>query len=125
MVFTANTIKTSLAAVNGGADYALLTGKTEIFAYENGKKISENPVGVKLTIALQNAGLSPLGVKFDHDPLPKISETDIANACSACEFCFVQIPDCIVTLYSSDKGGISMTATATTAKLVTLNNHKE
>ena len=121
----ANSIKTTLAAVNGGADYTLLVGKSQIFSYENGKKISENPMGVKLTIALQNAGLSPLGVKFDHDPLPKISEADIANACAACNFLFVQIPDCEVTLYSSDKGGISMTAKAETAKLVTLNNHKE
>ena len=113
-------LEVDLPAVNGGVDYALLVGKADIFAYESGKRTSDVRIGVKAMLALQNAQLSPLTVKFDHDPLPKITSEEIDTACSECKFIFVQIPDCAVNLFSSSGGGIGMTATAQTAQVVTL-----
>lgn len=86
--------------------------------------MSEVRTGVKLEIALQGARLAPLAVKFDHDPIPQISDEQIEEACADCNFLFVQIPDCVVNLYSSSSGGIGMTATAQTAKIVTLKSDK-
>lgn len=108
----------NLAAVNGGADSALLTQKSKIFSYVDGKKTSDTPIGVKLTLALQNARLTPLVVKFDHDPLPSVDDSQIEAACSACKFLFVRIPDYKVKVYSSSGSGLGMTATAETAELV-------
>lgn len=113
-------LQVDLPAVNDGADYAMLVGKSDIFPYENGKRTSEVRIGVKLTLALQNARLSTLTVKFDHDPLPKITDEQIGESCAACKFVFVQVPDCIVNLFSSSGGGIGMTATAQTAQIVTI-----
>ena len=71
-------MEVNLEAVNGGVDCALLVAKDDIFAYENGKRVSEIRTGVKLLLALQNARLANLTVKFDHDPLPKITDEQIA-----------------------------------------------
>ena len=108
-----------LSAVNGGVDYAVLAGKDAIFSYEKGRRTSDTPIGCKLTLALQNSHLSTLSVKFPRDPLPKISDEDILEACSACKFLFVQVPDCVVNLFSGDNG-IGMSATAQSAQIVNL-----
>ena len=113
-------LEVDLAAVNG-VDYAILVGKSDVFAYENGKKISDQRTGVKLTLALQGSRLSPLTVKFEHDPVPKVTDEQIETAVLECKFIFVQIPDCAVNIFSSSSGGIGMTATAETAQIVTLN----
>lgn len=113
-----------LAAVNGGLDYAMLVGKSDIFPFENGKRTSDVRTGVKLNLALIGARMSPLTVKYDHDPLPKTGDDDIAAATSNCQFMFVQIPDCVVNVYASNTGGLGMTASAMTAQLVTLDNSK-
>ena len=113
-------LEVDLSSVNG-VDYALLVGKSDVFPYENGKRTSDVRVGVKLTIALQGSRLSTLTVKFDHDPLPKITDEQILTACVECKFLFVQIPDCVVNLFSNSGGGIGMTATAQTAQIVNLN----
>lgn len=114
-------LEVDLPAVNAGLDYALLVGKADVFPYENGKRTSDVRTGVKLTLALQGSRLSTLTVKFDHDPLPKITDEEIEEAVMNCKFVFVQIPDCAVNLFSSGSGGIGMTATAETAQIVTLN----
>ena len=114
-------IETTLSSVNGGADYGILVEKAPIYPYENNKRISDTPTGVRLTLALQNARLNQLTIKFDHDPLPKIADEQIAAACASCNFLYIQIQDAVVTLYSTDSG-IGMTATAETARIVTLNN---
>lgn len=115
-------LEVDLPAVNQGLDFALLVGKSDVFPYENGKRLSNVREGVKLTVALQGARLSPLSIKFNHDPLPNLTDEQIETACLECNFIYVQIPDCIVNLYSSSSGGIGMTATAQTAKIVTLKN---
>lgn len=117
---SANKIEVALAAVNAGVDVALLVGKDPIFAYKEGTKISDDPIGVKLNIVLQNARMAALAVKFDHDPLPKVSDEEIAEATGNLQFLFVKLPDAVVSLFSgSNSYGISMTATAKTAQIVT------
>lgn len=117
-------LNVDLPAVNAGYDFAVLTGKTDIFPYENGKRLSDVREGGKLTIALQGACLAPLAVKFDHDPLPNLTGEQIEVACLGSNFIYIQLPDCAVNLYSSNNGGIGMTATAQTAKIVTLKSDK-
>lgn len=115
-----NKIEVTLAAVNAGVDVALLVSKDPIFPYKDGVKLSDDPIGTKLTVLLQNARMAPLVVKFDHhDPLPKVSDEEIAEATGNLQFLFVKIPDAVVTLYSgSNSYGINMSATAKTAELV-------
>lgn len=112
-------IGTDLAAVNGGVDYAILAGKDMSFPYENGRRTSDTPIGYKLTLALQNNRLNTLSVKFPSDPLPKITDEEIMEACSACKPMLVQIPDCVVNLFSGNNG-IGTTATAQSARIVNL-----
>lgn len=112
-------IELDLAAVNKGADYAILVGKDDTFPYENGKRTSDTRDGVRLTLALQNSRLTQLSVRYDHDPLPKVTDEQIEAATAACKFIYVQIPDAVVAIYSGSSG-IGMTATASTAQLVTL-----
>ncbi|MGO5022446.1 hypothetical protein ACTQ4E_05040 [Lawsonibacter sp. LCP25S3_G6] len=116
-------VSVDLAAVNSNHNFAILTGKSPIYSYgSDGKRTSEEPIGVKLTVALQGARLAPLTVKFDHDPLPKVTDEEIEEAVMNCQPLFVQIPDCAVSLFSSNGSGIGMTATAQTAQIVTLNS---
>lgn len=114
-----NRIELDIAGVNKGATCAILVGKAETYPYENKKRTSDIPDGVRLTVALQNSRLTPLSVRFDHDPLPKVTDEQIEEATAAGKFLYVQIPDAIVTIYSGSSG-IGMTATASTAQLVTL-----
>ena len=116
-------LNVNLSAVNSGYDHAILTGKADIFSYENGKKLSDVREGVKLTVALQGARLAQLSIKFDHDPLPNLTDEQIEEACFEGDFIFVQILDCLVNLFSSSNG-IGMTATAQSAKIVTLKSNK-
>ena len=116
-------LSVDLPAVNAGYDYAVLTGKSNIFSYGNdGKRTSEEPIGVKLTVALQGARFAPLTIRYSQDPLPKFHDEDIEAACVSNNLIYVQIPNCVVNLYSSNSGGIGMTATAETAQIVTLNS---
>ena len=115
-------LSVDLPAVNAGYDYAVVTGKTNIFSWNEGKRTSEEPIGVKLTVALQGARFAPLTIRYSHDPLPKVNDEDIEAACVSNNLIYVQIPDCVVNLYSSNSGGIGMTATAETAQIVTLNS---
>lgn len=114
-------MKLQLPAVNAGMDYALLADKAPFCSYQDGRR-SDEPIGMKLVVALQGANLTPLTVKFDHDPLPRVTDEQIRAACEACQPLLVQLPDCEVSLYSSSNGGIGMTATASKAQLVTLND---
>lgn len=118
-------LNVDLPSVNDGCDYAPLTEKADIFPYENNRKVSDTPIGVKLTLALQGARLAPLVVKFDHDPLPDITDEQIEAACLNLDFIYVQIPNCTINLYSSNSSSdIGMNGTAQTAKIVTLKSDK-
>jgi|BioPla2DNA2_1021312.scaffolds.fasta_scaffold08538_5 hypothetical protein len=110
-----------LAAVNGGVDYAMLADKAPFYSYQDGRR-SDEPIGTKLVVALQGANLTPLTVKFDHDPLPRVTDEQIRAACEACQPLLVQLPDCEVSLYSSTGGGIGMSATAGKAQIVKLSD---
>ncbi|MCI9468073.1 MAG: hypothetical protein HFG45_02080 [Oscillospiraceae bacterium] len=116
-------VTSTLEAVNSGMNYAMLLEKADVYDWKDGKRVSDTPIGVRLTLALPGARMLTLPVKFPLDPLPKLTDEKIEEATASCNFLFVQIPDCIVTLYNKDSG-IGMTATAETAQIVTLNNSK-
>jgi hypothetical protein len=114
----ANKLTVNLAAVNG-VDYAILTGKSDVFPYENGKRTSEQRVGVKLTVALQGNRLAPLSIKFPADPLPDVSDEQISAACVSCKPLYVQLSDSEVMVFSGNNG-LGMTATGKTAQIVSI-----
>lgn len=112
-----NKIKTTLAAVNGD-DFAVLTGKTDVYPYDNGKRISDHRTGVRLNVSLQGNRLSPLAVRIEgDDPLPEISDEQIAELCKQKKFAYVKLINCVVSLYSMN-GRMAMSATAGGAEIV-------
>lgn len=113
-----NKITTTLEAVNGGLNYLILTGKRDIFPFENGKRTSQERIGTGFTGALPGNRLATITVKIKGaDSLENIPDEKIAMACTAMKFPIVKFTDCIVTLYNMN-GQIGMTATASGAALV-------
>ena len=80
-------LSVDLPAVNAGYDYAVLTGKSNTFSYSDGRRISDEAIGVKLTVALQGARFAPLTIRYSHDPLPKVNDEDIEAACVSNNLC--------------------------------------
>ena len=113
-----NKLEVTLAALNKGQDYAILTGKSPIYSYDNGKRTSDSPIGFKVSVALQGNRLSPLSVKIEGktDPLSKISEEEIEASCTSIEL-FVRFIDCIINIYTIN-GQMLMSATATGVEIV-------
>lgn len=114
-----NKLEVPLQAVNSGLDYAILTGKSFYYPYENGKRTDETPLGMKVEVALPGNRLSPLTVKVEGatDPLPAISDEEIEASCTNTKLVAVRFADCKVSLYSIN-GQMVMSATATDAELV-------
>lgn len=114
-----NKIETTLAAVNGGQDVAILTAKGSVYPFENGKRTSDTPIGTKFTVALQGNRLTTLTVKIEgtSDPLPNVLDEKIEAACNGLKFFLVRFQDCKVALYSIG-GQMAMTATSSGIELV-------
>ncbi|MBE7725924.1 MAG: hypothetical protein E7244_16370 [Enterocloster citroniae] len=114
-----NKLEVTLAALNKGQDYAILTGKSPIYSYDNGKRTSDSPIGFKVSVALQGNRLSPLSVKIEGktDPLSKISEEEIEASCTNIELLVVRFIDCIINIYTIN-GQMLMSATATGVEIV-------
>lgn len=109
-----------LASVNADMDVVILCEKAPIYAYADGKRTSDTPIGTRLTVALPGARMTQLSVKFDGtDPLPKINDEDLRMSLESCQFLYATLPGCEVTLYPS-ANGIGMTATGKSAQLVNL-----
>ena len=116
--------KGTLSTANDGVDFAILIEKSFIYKWEGRTRLDEI-IGVKLDIALQNKRLAQLGVKFDADPIPNVSDEMIEHALIACKPLYVQIPDCVVNFYSTaGNSDINMSATAKTARIITLKNNE-
>ncbi|RKI76068.1 hypothetical protein D7V90_21785 [bacterium 1xD42-87] len=114
-----NKIEVSLPAVNNGIDYAILTGKSFAYHYENGKRTDETPTCEKIDVALQGNRFSPLTVKIDGmiDSLPEISDEEIEASCTNMKLIAVRFTDCKIALYSIN-GSMVMSATAKGVELV-------
>lgn len=114
----ANLTNLPFASINGGMDHAILTGKTPIYSYENGKRTGDTPIGWKISVILPGNSLSALTVKINNpaEPLPDITEEKIMHACSSLKILLVRLIDCTVSLYAID--GLRMTAVANGVELV-------
>lgn len=114
-----NKIEVSLPAVNSGIDYAILTGKSFAYHYENGRRTDETPTGAKIEVSLQGNRFTPLTVKIDGtiDPLPEISDEEIEANCTNLKLIAVRFTDCKISLYSIN-GNMVMSATAASVELV-------
>lgn len=115
----ANIPKLTLEGINKGYDWAILSGKAPIFAYENNKRVSDTPVAWRLTVLLPGNMLSPLTVKVTQatDPLPSVTDEKIEAACASLKLLYVRLTECVISVYAID--GLKMTATASHVELVT------
>lgn len=114
-----NKIETTLAAINGGQEIVILTGKSSGYNYEGGKRTGDTPTHTKIAVALQGNRLAALTVKIEGsaDPLPGVSDEQIAAACSGVKLLAVKFTDCKVSIYSIG-GQMVMSATASGVELV-------
>lgn len=114
-----NKLEVSLPAINKGQEFAVLTGKSPIYFYEDGKRTSETPIGTKITVALQGNRFTSLTVKIEGktDPLPNITDEEIETSLVNIELFVVKFTDCRVTLYNIG-GNMVMSATATGVEIV-------
>lgn len=113
-----NKIRTTLAAING-FDFAVLTGKNDVFVYEQGKRVGDR-IGVKLTVALHGNRLQSLPIKVvGADPLPDVTDDQIEEACKQRKYIYVKPLECELTIYAID--GMRMTATAKGAEILANN----
>ncbi|MEY8324646.1 hypothetical protein AALB47_12150 [Lachnospiraceae bacterium 54-11] len=114
-----NKLVISLLAVNNGLDYAILTGKSPVYPFENNKKISDTPISWKIEVALQGSRLSALTVKVDGaaDPLPEISDEEIEANCASLKLLAARFKECSITVYTINNSMV-MSATASGVELV-------
>lgn len=117
----ANKVETVFSAINGGQEIAILTSKSSGYAFEGGKRTSDTPTHTKIGVALQGNRLTPLTVKVEGstDPLPSISDEQIAAACLSVKLLAVRFTDCKVSIYSIG-GQMVMSATASGVELVNM-----
>lgn len=108
----------TLTSVNSGIEAVIICEKSDVFPFADGKRTSDTPIGTRLVVALPGARLEHLSVRFDTDPIPKITDEQIQASVENCQFIYATLPDCVVTLYPS-ANGIGMTATGKTVQLVT------
>ena len=119
-----NKIEVNLSTINGGTDYCILTGKSLIYQYENGKRIDDAPIGTRIEVILQGNRFKPLSVKIEgnNNILSNITDEQIDNACCNLKLIPVKFSDCKIALYSINNNMV-MSASATDCKIVS--NQKE
>lgn len=113
----ANRINTTIEAVNGGQDYAILVGKSDVFDYANGQRSSKERVGVRLNLALQGCKMTPLSARLESDPLPDYTDDQLSEMCKQRKFIYVKLLECVVSLYTMN-GSMGMSATAKGAEVI-------
>lgn len=102
-------IKTSIPSINGNLDYLFITKKSQT---------KDAEPTFRITAALPGNRYEQIGIKFPTDPLPQLTDEQIEKSCRALKPILIKVPNAEVTLYHSNNG-IGMTATATTAQIVT------
>ena len=119
-----NKIEVNLSTINDGIDYCILTGKSPIYPYENGKRIDDTPIGTRIEVILQGNRFKPLTVKLEgnNSVLSDVTDEQIENACCNLKLIPVKFSDCKIALYSINNNMV-MTATATDCRI--LSNKKE
>lgn len=109
----------TLESINGSLNYCILVGKNPIYAYKDGKKVSDNPTGTKLEVVLPGNRFTPLSVKIEGNVnvLPDITDEQINDSCASLALMPIQLVDCRVSLYSIG-GQLIFSATACDAKII-------
>lgn len=113
-------METTLEAVNGGDNTVILVAKKLMYAKGSDGKATDTIESVRLDVLLPKSRMNALAVKFTTDPLPKLTDEEIAQACADLAPPIVQLEGTTVKLYSNPTGGLVMTATAETAKIISL-----
>lgn len=113
-----NKIETTLSAINGGDNTAILAEKADIYPYQNGQRTSNDPIGVRLTVILPGYRLSALSVRIEgDDPIPEISNEQLADLCRQRRFTYIELIDCKVSIYSQN-ARMGMSSVAKSAKII-------
>jgi hypothetical protein len=98
--------------MNAGHDVVLLADKGSYFPYENNKRLSDTPLGVKYGVLLPGNRLCALNVKIEGaDTSPQLTDEIIAAATEERKYIYVKFTDCSVSLYTMN-GTMGMSATA-------------
>lgn len=119
----AKSIETFIDAVNGGYEEVILTDKSDWYDYKNGQR-GDTCLGTKYQVVLPGNRLTPLTVKIPGpDPLPQVTDEQLAVACLSRQYAYAVFAECRVMLYAID--GMVMTATATGVELVKPGNAKQ
>lgn len=109
-------------AVNGSPYFAIVA-KAPIYKYSNGKRVSEDPIGYRISTLCPGSRYAALAVRIDSskDPLPDLAEEDIDKACRDFDPFIVRFSDdCKISLYTID-GQMRMSGTASGVQLVDQN----
>lgn len=119
-----NKIEVNLSTINGGSDYCILTGKSPIYQYENGKKVDDIPIGTRVDVILQGNRFKPLSVKIEgkNNVLSNVTDEQIDNACSNLKLIPIKFSDCKIALYSINNNMV-MSASASGCEIIS--NKKE
>ncbi len=110
-------MNTSLEAVNCGRTEVFLTAKTVIYARGADGKPTDTVEGVRLDTLLPQNRMTALPIKFAKDPIPKVSDSDISDACASLAPIVLRVSGAEVKIYSNPNGGMGLTATAETAEI--------
>lgn len=114
-----NKVQVNLPTVNGGMEYCILSGKTFLYSYRDGKRINDEATGTRIDVVLQGNRFTPLSVKIegDRNVLPELTDEQISTACSTLKLIPVKFNDCSITLYSINNNMV-MSATASGCEIV-------
>ncbi len=94
-------LKLEISALNGGDPSVILTGKSEVYPYDQGKRISDEPIAYRYTIALSKNRMALIGVRIDGpDQLPDLSDDEIARRCASLDFIRVEFSGDEAKVYS-------------------------
>ncbi len=111
-------LSTTIEAVNGGRTEVFLIGKTVLYARGADGKPTDTIEGVRLDTLLPSGHMAPLPIRFAKDPLPKISDEDLAAACANLQPLILRVSGADVKIYSNPNGGMGLTATAEAAEII-------
>lgn len=115
----ATSILLQFIALNGGLDWAILTGKSPVYHYENGKRTGDIPEKFRYKAIMPGCCYSEISISVPGsiDALAAITDEQIAESCANLRPLLVRFINCTVKVYSKD-GEQKLAGTANAVELV-------
>ncbi len=110
-------IQMTVETVNGGEPRVILGGKAPYFEYQDGKRIGNEPVGIRYTVILIGNHLATMDVKVPgKDTTPNLTDEIIATRNASMDFITLEFIGSAVKIYNI-KGEQIIAASASAVKL--------